>query len=84
VWSVAFSRTQGLSDGAMCQDARFAEGHVGFILAQASEIARSAFGCGESCCNAVCLEGMSVAGRSTRAWKGNAHSAWCQLGQLDQ
>jgi hypothetical protein len=82
MWSVGFSRTQGLSDGAMCQDARFAEGHVRFILAQASEIAGSTFGCGEPCCNAARLESVSVAGLSTQAWKGT-YSAWCQLGQLD-
>jgi hypothetical protein len=67
----------------MCQDARFTEGHVRLILAQASEIARSAFCCGEPCCNAVCLEILSVDGLSTRAQKGT-YSAWCQLGQLDQ
>lgn len=50
------SHTQGLSDGAMLQDACFAEGHVGFIVAQASKVGGSACCYGESCCNAGCLE----------------------------
>jgi hypothetical protein len=69
----------------MCQNARFAVGHVCLVCAQASEVGGRAFCCSESCCNAVRLEEQVVSWNINASLQEvDAYSARGQFTQLDQ